>query len=153
MFLPFVQLCKWAGRTLCKENKIKWIAHNGEFSSLLFFASLCCSVREGRCCTLERASTSLHLLSTTFIFLQASKIWVCALYLFLLIHTGRQSILFDSPRALLLLLGLSALHPVTGRRSGVFSVYGKCFMRFSFQWVFPQYGVLTIGLFSLFFGC
>jgi hypothetical protein len=44
--------------------------------------------------------------STTLIFLQASKIWVCTLYLSLLIHTARQSILFYAPRALLLLLGL-----------------------------------------------
>ncbi len=46
----------------------------------------------------------------------------------------------------------SALHPVTWRRSGVFSVDGKCFMGFSFQWVFPQYGVLTIVLFPFFSG-
>jgi hypothetical protein len=31
-------------------------------TSLLFFAPLCCSVREGRCCTLQRSSTSLLLL-------------------------------------------------------------------------------------------
>jgi hypothetical protein len=46
----------------------------------------------------------------------------------------------------------SALHPVTWRRSGVFSVDGKCFMGFSFQWVLPQYGVLTIVLFLFFSG-
>jgi hypothetical protein len=44
--------------------------------------------------------------STTLSFLQASKIWVCTLYLFLLIHTARQSIMFYSPRPLLLLLAL-----------------------------------------------
>jgi hypothetical protein len=34
----------------------------------------------------------------------------------------------------------------------VFSVDGKCFMGFSFQWVFPQYGVPAIVIFSIFFG-
>jgi hypothetical protein len=34
MFLPFVQLCKWAGRTLGKQYKIKWIAHKGGILSL-----------------------------------------------------------------------------------------------------------------------
>ncbi len=48
----------------------------------------------------------VYFCSTTLIFLQASKIWVCTLYLFLIIHTSRQFILFYSPRALLLFLGL-----------------------------------------------
>jgi hypothetical protein len=72
------------------------------FSSLLLFAAVW-----GRDAVARRNGVPLvYSYSTTLIFLQASKIWVCTLYLFLLIHTASQFILFYSPRALLLLLGL-----------------------------------------------
>jgi hypothetical protein len=72
------------------------------FSSLLLFAAVWGRDAAARCNEVPLVCSY----STTSIFLQASKIWVCTLYLFLLIHTARQSVLFYSPRALLLLLGL-----------------------------------------------
>jgi len=45
-----------------KEEKRRGFLLTFHSTSLLFFASLCCSVREGRCCTLQRSSTSLLLL-------------------------------------------------------------------------------------------
>jgi hypothetical protein len=72
------------------------------FSSLLLFAAVW-----GRDAAARWNGVPLvYSHSTTLIFLQASKIWVCTLYLFLLFHTASQSILFYSLRALLLLLGL-----------------------------------------------
>jgi hypothetical protein len=49
-------------------------------TSLLFFASLCCSVREGCCCTLQRSSTSLLLLHNLNI-PPSFKDFVCAHYI------------------------------------------------------------------------
>jgi hypothetical protein len=72
------------------------------FSSLLLVAAV--SGRDAVACCNE--VPLIYSCSTTLIFLQASKIWLCTLYLFLLIQTARQSILLISPRALLLLLGL-----------------------------------------------
>jgi hypothetical protein len=72
------------------------------FSALLLFAAVWGKDAAARC----KEIPLVYSYSTTLIFLQASKIWVCTLCLFLLIHTARQSILFYSPRALLLLLGL-----------------------------------------------
>jgi len=106
-----------------KEEKPRgfWLTFHS--TSLLFLPSLCCSVREGRSCTLQRSSTSLLLLHNLNI-PPASKIWVCTLYLFLLIHTASQSILFYSPRALLLLLGLQLciLSPEGGVEYSVLTV-------------------------------
>jgi hypothetical protein len=45
-----------------KEQKRRGFLLTFHSTSLLFFASLCCSVRDGRCCTLQRSSTSLLLL-------------------------------------------------------------------------------------------
>jgi hypothetical protein len=51
-----------AGRLEFKEDKRRGFLLTFHSTSLLFFASLSCSVREGRCCTLQRSSTSLLLL-------------------------------------------------------------------------------------------
>jgi hypothetical protein len=72
------------------------------FSSLLLFPA----VWGTDAAALRNEVPLVYSYSPTLVFLQASKIWVCTLYLFLIIHTARQSILFFSPRALLLLLGL-----------------------------------------------
>jgi hypothetical protein len=118
-------------------------------TSLRFFASLCCSVREGRCCTLQQSSTSLLLLHNLNIPPSFKDLGVHTISVPTYSHCQAvYSVLLTSPSASP--PWTSALHPVTWRRSGVFSVDDKCFMGFSFQWVFPQYGVLTIGLFSFF---
>ncbi len=112
-------------------------------TSLLFFALLCCSVRERRCCTLQRSSTSLLLLDDRNIPPSFEDLGVhtksfatyshCQAMYSVSLTSGSAS----PPCA-------SALHPVTWRRSVVFSVDGKGFW---FQRVFPQYGVLAVVLF------
>ncbi len=134
-----------------KEEKRRGFLLTFHSTSLLFFASLCCSVREGRCCTLQRSSTSLLLLHNLNIPRSLKDLGVHTISVPTYSHCQAvYSVLLTSRSASP--PWTSALHPVTWRRSGVFSVDGKCFMRFSFQWVFPQYAVLTIGLFSFFSG-
>jgi hypothetical protein len=146
---PSKSLQRNARRVEFKEEERPGFLLTFHSTSLLFFASPCCSVREGRCCTLQRSSTSvllLHNLNIPPSFKDLGVHTICvptyshrqAVYSVLL--TSRSS----SPP------WTSALHPVTWRRSGVFSVDGKCFMGFSLQWVFPQYGVVTIVLYSFF---
>jgi hypothetical protein len=59
---PSKSLHRNARRVEFKEEKRRGFLLTFHTTSLLFFASLCCSVREGRCCTLQRSSTSLLLL-------------------------------------------------------------------------------------------
>jgi hypothetical protein len=119
--------------------------------SLLFCASLCCSVREGRCCTLQRSSTSLLLLYNLNIPPSFKDLGVHTISVPTYSHCQAVcSVLLTSRSASP--PWTSALHRVTWRRSGVFSVDDKCFMGFSFQWVFPQYGVLARVLSSSFSG-
>jgi hypothetical protein len=51
-----------ARRVEFQEEKRRSFLLTFHSTSLLFFASLCCNVRKGRCCTLQRSSTSLLLL-------------------------------------------------------------------------------------------
>ncbi len=90
------------------------------FASLLLFPAVWGRDAAARC----NEVPLVYSYSPTLVFLQASKIWVCTLYLFLLIHTARQSILFYSPRALLLLLGLQLciLSPEGGVECSVLTV-------------------------------
>jgi hypothetical protein len=75
------------------------------FLSLLLFAGVRGRDATSRC----KEVLLVYSYSTTVIFLQAWKIWVFTLYLFLLIHTASLFVLFYSPRALLLLLRLTLL--------------------------------------------
>ncbi len=144
---PSKSLQRNTRRVEFKEEKRRSFLLTFHSTSLLFSASLCCSVREGRCCTLQRSSTILLLLHNLKIPPSFKDLGV---------HTVSVPTYSHFQAVCYVLLTLrsasppwtSALHPVTWRRSGVFSVDGKCFMGFSFQWVFPQYGVLTIVLFS-----
>ncbi len=59
---PSKSLQRNARRVEFQEEKRRGFLPTFHSTSLLFFASLCCSVREGRCRTPQRSSTSLLLL-------------------------------------------------------------------------------------------
>jgi len=59
---PSKSLQRNARRVEFKAERRRGFLLTFHSTSLLFFAFLCCSVREGRCCTLQRSSTSLLLL-------------------------------------------------------------------------------------------
>jgi hypothetical protein len=78
-------------------------------SSLLLFAAVRGRDAAARC----NGVPLVYSYSTTLVFLQGSKIWVCTLYLFLIIHTARQSILFLLTSGSASTPWTSGLHPVT----------------------------------------
>jgi len=121
---PSKSLQRNARRVEFKAERRRGFLLTFHSTSLLFFAFLCCSVREGRCCTLQRSSTSLLLLHNLNIPPSFQRFGCVHTISVPLIHTARQSILFYSPRALLLLLGLQLciLSPEGGVECSVLTI-------------------------------